>query len=184
MKLTQYQRQVLSNQHQILSMLQTDEHMSDYHEQMQEIYNDGFEYMYFEHGAYNDNEVLEEAECRDVFRIINMYDDLTYYWNNSDDLKENISEYAVIFPGFDLNDSIESKYYSFAKFLILKQNRFHDTGKMIREDINKLNSHGSGPGISGYLDILNRYEEVMANRSNTGVRNGMTLEEMKKILNR
>lgn len=184
MKLTQYQRQSLYNQHEILAKLETDEHMVKYHEQMQEIYNDGFESMYFEHGVCDDESVLDEAGCQQVLKILSMYDDLTFQWNNSDTLKENISEYHVKFPGFDLNDIVESKYHSFAKFLLIELGRYHDTRKMVSDDIDKLNSHGGGPGLDGYLDMLKRYNEIRANRDMFETNNNFTLEEIRKIINR
>lgn len=113
-----------------------------------------------------------------------MYDDLYYYWTNSVEINENIDEYKVMFPGFDLNDPVEDKYYSFVKFLIKEQGKFHDTRKLLETGkIRELNSHGSGPRLSGYISMLEKFEscrDKMINRKD----DSLTLEEMVSIVDR
>lgn len=155
--LSEVERGILLNQHKILSLLVDEEGVKKHHEEMVEIYESGYEYEYCIRDL---NEPLDVESCKLVYKIINMYDDLNYAWNTDEAVKEKVKARDVIFSGFDLNDPVETRLYSYAKFLILEQMKFHETGEMIRKDVSKLNSHGFGPKLSGYIDMLNRYSEV------------------------
>lgn len=182
MELSLYQRQVLSNQYAILAKLTEDKEEKKIYEDRQEIYEQGFEGEYFEHVPYED--VLDKYSCDLVYKIINMYDDLYYYWNDSENIKKNINEYDVKFPGFDLNDSVEHKFYSFAKFLLVNQGKFHDTREMLEsKEIQSLNSHGSGPGLAGYTVMLERFEAINKERFKRTDK-GLSLEDIKSIIDR
>lgn len=183
MSLSRFQRQTLYNQHKILELLSKDKEDIEYHEMMQEVYHSGYEGEYFEHGVYDEDGVLPEEYGKLVYSIINMYDDLYYYWKTSEELRENIDEYKVMFPGFDLNDAFEHKLYSFAKFLIEDLGKFHDTKDLLEENkIRELNSHGAGPGLSGYEAMLLKFEKHNSKRVRRDFSNGFTLEEMQDIL--
>lgn len=183
MKLTRVERQLLFNQHKLLGILSKDREDIKYHEMMQEVYNHGFESEYFEFGVYDDEATLPEENGKLVYKIINMYDELYYFWKTTEKLNSNIDEYEVMFPGFDLNDSFEHKLYSFAKFLIEDLDKFHDTNELYTKNkIKELNSHGSGPGVSGYKSMLEKYEKHNRNRIKRGVETSFTLDEMKDII--
>lgn len=182
MSLNQYQRQVLVNQHKILALLSTDDSDKSYHEMMREIYNSGYEYDYFEYGPYKDDQVLLEEDCKFVYEVINMYDDLYYYWKTNEEAKENIKEYDVMFSGFDLNDEHEGKLYSYANFLIKDLDKFHDTNDLLKEGkIRELNSHGAGPGISGYQQMLGKFKEYNSQRLHRD-NHDFTADELKDII--
>lgn len=181
MELSIFERQTLVNQYDILERLATDEHDKKFYSERKEIYEQGFEGEYFEYGP--NEEVLSSDECELVYKIVNMFDDLYYYWLNSSEIKDNIDEYKVMFSGFDLNDSVEHKYYSFVKFLIKDQGKFHDTRKLLEsKKIMDLNSHGMGPKLSGYTSMVERFEichkEMIKRKDNM-----LTLEEVKSVIN-
>lgn len=183
MSLTRTERQMLANQHQILSLLSTEKYDKEYHSMMYEVYYHGFEHEFFEHGVYDEDETLDNDSCKLVYSIINMYDDLYYYWKINEEAKQEIKEYRVMFPGFDLNHPYESKMYSFAKFLIEDLNRFHDTNDMLKEGkIPELNSHGSGPGVRGYRLMLEKFEKINDTRFSRDNKD-LTVEEIKDIIN-
>ncbi|UQF37866.1 YfbU family protein [Vagococcus lutrae] len=183
MQLTRIERQILFNQHKLLGILSKDKEDIKYHEMMQEVYYHGFESEYFEFGVYDNDGALLEEDGKLVYKIINMYDDLYYFWKTTEELKSNIDEHEVMFPGFDLNDSFEHKLYSFAKFLIDDLDRFHDTNDLYKSNkIRELNSHGAGPGVSGYKLMLEKYEEHNKNRIKRGIETSFTLDEMEDII--
>lgn len=180
MKLTKYERQVLMNQHAILELLSIDKEDKKYHATMKETYNSGYEGDYFEHGVYDT--FLAAEECEFVYELINMYDDLLWDWNNNEELQKEIENYRVHFPGFDLNDEKQSQYYSYARFLILDQNRFHENGDLIRKNPDKLNSHGSNPSIDAYKRRIEVFRETNSARIKRDDRH-FTVEEVETILN-
>lgn len=183
MVLSRFQRQILHNQHSILELLSKDEHDIKYHQMMKEVYYSGFEYEYFEHGVYDDDEILPEEHGRLVYKIINMYDELYYHWQNDEEISANIDEYYVQFPGFDLNHPEEHKYYSFAKFLIEDLGKFRETRELLERDKRySLNSHGSGPGVEGYRLMLEKFELHNSNRIERGVSSAFTVEEINDII--
>lgn len=181
MSLTRYERQVLANQHRILSLLLSNEDDKKFHKTMEEVYLSGYSYEYFEYGAYDDE--LPESDCKFVYEVINMYDDLYYYWSANEEISNNIKQHKVVFPGFDLNDSYEHRLYSFSKFLIEDLKKFHDTRELLENgEIKELNSHGSGPGANGYRLMLEKY--VKYNTGRMAERNrGLNLAEIEDILN-
>ena len=175
MELTLFQRQVLVNQYAILEKIAEDEDEKNFYHQKQEIYEQGFEYEYFENTPYTD--VLSREDCKLAYKIINMYDDLYFEWSNSKELREEIDEIYVSFPGFDLNDNVECKFYSYAKFLMQDLHKFHDSRKLMElSDFSKLNSHGFGPGLVGYQALLKRYNETYKPGTS------LTIENMKYII--
>lgn len=181
MKLTQFERQVLKNQHEILEKLSEDPSDKKYHSGMQEVYFWGYEYDYFEHGVVEDADTLSPEDGKFVFQVVNMYDDLYYYWENTEELKTQIDEYSVSFPGFDLNDPYESKLYSYVKHLMENKRIFHDTRKLF-ENGKSLNSHGSGPKARGYKQMLTIFDKNVERRRKRGPESPFTLSEMKEII--
>lgn len=181
MSLTVYQRQVLLNQHKILEMLSKEIDDKEYHKMMQEVYQSGYEYEYFEHGPYKDE--LSEEDCKFVYEVINMYDDLYFYWKSNEEFKNNVSSHKVMFPGFDLNHPFEHKLYSFSKFLIEDLGKFHDTRELLESgEIRELNSHGSGPGAQGYRLMFSKFEKYNDDRMKRE-KNDFTVEEFEDIVN-
>ncbi|MGX7048508.1 hypothetical protein RU86_GL000554 [Lactococcus piscium] len=181
MELSLFERQVLANQYDLLEKLSDDENDKEYYSQRKEIYELGFEGEYFEHVPYTDS--LSKEDCKFVYRIINLYDDLYYEWNQNDEIKNGIDSYQITFSGFDANDDIGYKLYSYAKFLIKDQGKFHDTRKLFKSGEITLNSHGMGPGIDGYHEMIERKEDLFKKKID-GHKNEWSLEDIKYILGR
>lgn len=181
MKLTIFERQLLKNQHEILEKLTEDEEQKQYHRNMQTVYQRGYEYEYFEYGAESDEYSLSEEDSKFVYEVINMYDDLSYYWNNTQEIKENVDEIDMNFPGFDLNDPFEGRLYSYASYLINDLNKFHETKENVRKG-KSLNSHGIGPGVKGYKIMLEKYNKINSERMKRGLDKSFTLEEIEEII--
>ncbi|MFL2100078.1 YfbU family protein [Desemzia sp. FAM 23989] len=181
MTLSIHQRQSLINQHKILEKLSDDKDDKKYHKTMQEVYHSGFEYEYFEYGPSEDT--LSVDDCKFVYEVVNMYDDLYFGWNNNEDIKNSVDEYKVMFPGFDLNDSHEYKLYSYTKFLIEDLGKFHDTSDLLKNGkIRELNSHGAGPGKHGYKLMLQKFQVHNAKRIKREDFQ-FTVEEIQDIVN-
>lgn len=156
-KLSDYERLVLMNQHKILEKLSDDEEEKKSHESMVTVYQSGYEDEYELDYIY---EPLDEEECIFTRELIAMYDSLYIYWKKDENIQSEIDELKVKFSGFDLNDNVESKFYNYADFLIRDKNLFHEVRDSVRKDPDSLNSHGFGPGLDRYKNILKKYKEI------------------------
>lgn len=175
-KLSDYERLVLMNQHKILEKLSDDEEEKKSHESMVTVYRSGYENEYELDCIY---EPLDEEECIFTRELIAMYEYLYICWKKDEKIQSEIDELKVKFSGFDANDNVESKFYSYADFLIRDQKLFHEVGDSVRKDPDSLNSHGFGPRLYGYKNILKKYKEIM------GVNNldySLSVDDFKNIL--
>ncbi len=182
MKLTRFERQVLRNQHQILELLTKEKNEKEYHSNMQRVYESGFESEYFWHGVSEDEDILRDEDCELVYNIINMYDDLYWHWQKDKELMNAINESDVKFRGFDLNHPFEWKLFAFAEFLIKEKGVFEQTKKLVLEKGMSLNSHGFGPGINGYRQMLKKFELHNSARLKRGTDSAFTVAEMNDII--
>ncbi|WP_416183521.1 MAG: LPD25 domain-containing protein [Pseudolactococcus raffinolactis] len=181
MELSLFERQVLINQYDLLERLSDDKSDKEYYSQRKEIYEQGFEGEYFEHVPYTDT--LSKEDCELTYKILNLFDDLSYEWDNNAEIKNGVDKYHVTFSGFDLNDRVECHFYSYAKFLIADQGKFHETRKLYESNEISLNSHGAGPGLSGYSSMIERKEELYDKKTD-GHKNEWSLEDIKFIIGR
>lgn len=181
MELSLFERQVLINQYDLLERLSDDKSDKEYYSQRKEIYEQGFEGEYFEHVPYTDT--LSKEDCELTYKILNLFDDLRYEWDNNAEIKNGVDKYHVTFSGFDLNDRVECHFYSYAKFLIADQGKFHETRKLYESNEISLNSHGAGPGLSGYSSMIERKEELYDKKTD-GHKNEWSLEDIKFIIGR
>lgn len=177
-KLSDYERLVLINQHKILEKLSDDEEEKKYHENLITIYQFGYEYEYEFEYIY---EPLDEEECKFTYELINMYDTLYFNWEKDEKIQLEIDERKVKFFGFDLNDNVESKFYGYANFLIRDKELFHEVGDSVRKDHDSLNSHGFGPGLDGYRNILKKYKEIRSVKLDN-VDYSLSVDDFKNIL--
>ena len=153
-------RLILANQYEILARLSTDEYEVKQYENMRDILYKGYVWGYdlVSEGLYNE---MSEVECRFVLDVLDMYGNLYFSWERSDEAKKSIQETLVLFKGFDLNDTQESKYYSFYRFLVEDLNRFNefkdwlDNGK-----IDGFNSHGFGPSMEKLERMVQKSKEL------------------------
>ncbi|WP_243395673.1 YfbU family protein [Sphingomonas oleivorans] len=110
MKLTQAERLSLWNQYEILKHVNPDD-IKEY-ERNQEILSNGFELYYSELNPSIYESGVDEATCREVQEILNVFRAITF---SCDRLKYTPKSYHAQFEGFDGNGS--TGHYGFAQFL-------------------------------------------------------------------
>lgn len=158
MKLTRTERWVLSNQLQILQILDPDN--QDDYKSTQKIIERGFEYLYDNRIQHinSDDQTMSESECILTIEILSMFRGITYSLEKIDDTT-GINLTYLKFAGFDGNN--EGKYLDFAFFFCneFDDERFSEIGK----GIDNFNSHL--PMLDAYLRMLevwntskNKYE--------------------------
>lgn len=182
MTLSQLERQILANQHEILSYVSEEPEEKQYHKSMVEVYQHGFESEYLLHGVSEDT--LSPEDCQNVSKILKMYDDLYYYWKKSGELQDSIEDRLVKFPGFDLQNDLESKCYLCVEHILGRDEHSFQEIQDLKKDGHDFNSHSYGPGYQGYLEMLNRYEEMQEQRMKRDLSSGFTVEEMEYITTR
>lgn len=89
----------------------------------------------------------------------------------------------MLFKGFDLNDPIESKYYSFYEFLVEQLGKYSEIKELMKEGkIEDFNSHGFGPNMSTLEEMIRKYAEIRESKRPMNFED-LTFEEMQTILN-
>lgn len=172
-------RLIIANQYEILSRLADDDYEKKQFENLRDIFVSGYSRYYSLATDFYSDEVSDE-ECKFVIDVLSLYRDLYYSWLNDKEAQESISEKDVLFQGFDLNDEIEVKYFSFYKFLVESLGRFEEIKELIAEQkIEGYNSHGFGPSMQKLNNmILKREEIISANNFN----DYLTAKEIAEIL--
>jgi uncharacterized protein len=152
MKLTRTERWILSNQLNILGILDPD-HKNDF-EVPKKIIEEGYEYLYSSCIQYisPDDEIVTEAESMLVLDILSMFRAITQSLERMED-KTGIDVDQLKFGGFDGNE--EGNYYSFAKFFCTEyyDQRFPEIGT----GYDNFNSHF--PILDVYKRMLQVWKE-------------------------
>ncbi len=160
MKLTIAERWILSNQLQILGILDNDQ--KDYYKYTKEIIDSGYELLYDESIPYitDGDEILTEDQGKLVRDTLIMFEMITRALQGIDD-KTGINLSQLKFAGFDGNN--EGKYLAFAKFLCREygEPRFLDIG----EGFDNYNSHC--PVLDAYKRMLTVWENSTSKYSLT-----------------
>ncbi|CAH0237377.1 YfbU family protein [Erwinia aphidicola] len=117
MDMTHAQRLILSNQYQMMAMLDPDN--AARYQRHQTIIERGFGLQMRE--LDNDFSQLPEAECRTLIAMMEMYHALHISWTN---LKEpqGIELRRLVFPGFDA--ASEGRYLGYVRFLVEVEGRY------------------------------------------------------------
>lgn len=120
MKLTRLERQMLWNQFQILSIIDTK--TGHEYEKYKEILINGFEYEYDEllSIVYPDSETVPSEIGKEVLDILQMYRQIEY--KTSKEVRDKYD--GELFEGFDGNN--EPKYYSFCCYYLDTIHRFDE----------------------------------------------------------
>ncbi|MDW0116233.1 YfbU family protein [Sporosarcina thermotolerans] len=123
MKLTKFERLMLSNQFKILEGLYPKEKKN--YELNRKALEEGYSLHY--NGAFESLSPVEltEDECREVLDILSMYRALTYSFEKLED-KSGITMESIKFNGFSENDEEESKRLSYTHYFIMDLNRFEE----------------------------------------------------------
>lgn len=176
------ERLMLANQYEILAKLINDEDEKRYYENLRDVFVSGFS-MYYSLATEHFSDEMSYEECRFVIDVLNMYRILYYSWKNNEEIKENIEEREVLFKGFDLNDDLESRYYSFCEFLVENLGRYSEIKELIEVGkIESLNSHGFGPSmekLSRMVEKSKEFDKIRHERNDFY----FTKEEIEEILN-
>ena len=164
MALNKFERRLLANQYQILSML--DQSNAEHYEKMQEALQKGYE------SYYNDEifgwifDGLSESESTLVIDAMDMYFAIQRAYDALDD-KAEIEERRTKFPGFDGNH--ETAYMSYARFVVEREGRF----SLLKPSSADFNSH---------TPMLDRYRRMIDNWKLTANRYELTRDEITAIL--
>ncbi|NCA65941.1 hypothetical protein C6A78_27490 [Bacillus cereus] len=180
--LSKRERLILANQYDILSRLAEGEYEKKEFENLRDIFTSGYTKYYSLATEHFDDEVSQD-ECKFTVDVLSLYRDLYYSREHSDEAKAAIDEKDVLFKGFDLNHGIESKYYSFSKFLVEQLGRYREIKELMEAGkIESYNSHGSGPSMRKLSAMISKWNEIK-NRDEYNRPDDLTTEEIIEILN-
>jgi uncharacterized protein YfbU (UPF0304 family) len=180
--LSKRERLILANQYDILSRLAKGEYEKKEFENLRDIFTSGYTRYYSLATERFEDEVSEE-ECKFVVDVLDLYRDLYYSREHSAEAKATINEDDVLFRGFDLNDGIQVKYFSFYKFLVEQLGRYEEIKELIKaKKIEDYNSHGFGPSMQKLTAMIAKRKEII-NRDDFGRPDDLTVEEITEILN-
>lgn len=155
MKLSRIERLILLNQYHILEALYPEQ--KEYFERAQEAIGEGYELEYesLAQHVYDDKDTLNEEQCREVTKILSMFDALRVSYNAQED-KTGIEEESITFRGFDGNDRVESAYLGYVRYLT-------SGGKF--KELSKGGDFNSHMGmLSNYRDMLEKYQNIETER--------------------
>jgi uncharacterized protein len=162
--LNKFERRLLANQYQILSLL--DQSNADHYEKLQEALEKGYE------SYYNDEifgwifDGMSESESKLVIDAMDMYFAIQRAYDTLDD-KAEIEERRTKFPGFDGNH--ETAYMSYARFVVEREGRF----SLLKPSSVDFNSH---------TPMLDRYRRMIDNWKLTTNQYKLTPDEITAIL--
>ncbi|MDK7537778.1 YfbU family protein [Bacillus paranthracis] len=180
--LSKRERLILANQYDILSRLAEEEYEKKEFEDLRDIFASGYT-RYYSLATEHFADEVDQEECKFVVDVLDLYRDLYYSREHSVEAKDAINESDVLFKGFDLNDEIESKYYSFYKFLVDQLGRYGEIKELMEAGrIESYNSHGFGPNMRKLAAMISKRNEIK-DRDEYNRPNDLTTEEINEILN-
>src|SRR5262245_16898442 len=112
MRLTRAERLVLANQYRILEKLYPEE--ASYFENSRSVVEQGYEleYAWIAERVYDEAQCLSTEECREVYKILQMHEDLVRSYESLAD-KTGIDKADILFCGFDGNH--EAKWLGYCE---------------------------------------------------------------------
>jgi|SRR5690606_25214541 len=157
-------RLILANQYEILSRLSNDDYEKEQFENLRDIFVSGYSRYYSLSTEFFSDEVSDD-ECKFVVDVLSLYRDLYFSRKNSEEIQNAIVEKDVLFKGFDLNDDLEVKYYSFYRFLVEKLGRFEEIKELVElGKIDDYNSHGFGPSMQKLSKMITKRNEIISQK--------------------
>ncbi|MGE8037952.1 YfbU family protein [Lysinibacillus sp. JNUCC-51] len=175
-------RLMIANQYEILSRLTNDDYEKRQYENLRDIFVSGYS-KYYSLATEWFSEEVNPVECKFVVEVLNLYRDLYFSWSRNEEARKIIDEDEVLFKGFDLNDDVEVKYFSFYKFLVEQLDQYSEIKEFMQEGkIEDFNSHGFGPSMNTLKTMIQKHNEI---KTSKGFRSSddLTFEEIKEILN-
>ncbi|HDR7595222.1 TPA: YfbU family protein [Bacillus mycoides] len=180
--LSKHERLILANQYEILFRLAKDEDEKINFTNLRDIFTSGYS-RYYSHATEFFSEEVSPQECKFVIQVLNLYRDLYFSRKRNKEALTSIAEENVLFKGFDLNDDVGSKYYSFYKFIVEQQGGYDYIRELIKEGkIEGYNSHGFGKNLNELERMVMKRQEIINGRDSILRANDLTLEEIKEIL--
>lgn len=174
------ERLFFANQYEILSMLTEDEYEKEQFEILKDIFVSGYS-RYYSFATERFEDEVSDEQCKFVVDVLTLYYDLYFSRKNNEEVMEHIEEEDVLFKGFDLNDEIEGKYYSFYKFLVEKLGRFEEFKNLIKLGKINYNSHGFGPSMEKLEKMIFKRNSIKEKQRIIG-NNHLSVEEINEIL--
>lgn len=180
MELSFKERLILTNQYEILAGLSKNDFEIRKNKNLAEIFKKGYSRNYCD--ATSDfSEELSPEECQFVVDVLDLYRDLYWSWEKSTEIQDSIEKRNILFPGFDMNDPKEVRYLTYCRFMVEDQGKWGEIKQLIdNEEIEGLNSHGSGPTIE-QLQLMIEKRKTIRNENNKWAE-PLSLEEIKDIL--
>lgn len=180
--LSMKERLIFANQYEIMSRLTEDEYEKKQFENLRDIFVSGYS-RYYSLATEHFSEEVSDEECKFVIDVLSLYRDLYYTRKRNKEVQNSIEEKEVLFKGFDLNDEIEVKYFSFYKFLVEQLGRFEEIKELMNSgEIEDYNSHGFGPSMQKLANMVSKRNEIR-NEAGFFRHDELTVEEIKEILN-
>ncbi len=166
------ERIILANQLRILERL--DEGEAKYYSHLRDALERGYELEYAELATAFSDDGLTEAECNEVYEILEMHRALNYGQRELP-ADAGISAADVKFRGFDGNN--ETRHMAYVRF-IRSEEKYEEMG-----DPNGFNSHM--PMLGRYRRMLRVYEQIKTEQRRTGEdisHDDLTVDEIRQIL--
>lgn len=174
MKLDRKDRFMISNQLKILEALYPDE--AGYYATQRTAFEEGYESHYEWAMEQIADEVLPEADSKEVIDTLDMFRALRVSYNQLKD-KDGITEYDINFRGYDGNDSVECKLMGYARYFVVELKRF---GEILEEQGEHFDFNSHGEMREVYKRMLEKWLAVPAGRG-AGQRHNLTKEQLKEI---
>ncbi|WP_424475375.1 YfbU family protein [Oceanobacillus kimchii] len=176
------ERLLFANQYEILSRLANDKYEKEQYENLRDIFSSGYS-RYYSFATEHFSDEVSDEECKFVIDVLNLYRDLYYSREHSEEAQNLIEEENVLFKGFDLNDSLEVKYFSFYKFLVEQLGRYGEIKELMDSGkIEDYNSHGFGPSMDRLTKMISKRNEILE-RDKYHRHDDLTIKEINEILN-
>ena len=173
--MTLTERRILANQYRILAALTKDTDERGHYQEQIEILQDGYE-MFFDDQNFS-SEVMTAEACKEVLKILSMYEDLLLSFRKLSD-KTGIDAEHVAFPGFDGNN--ETKGMGFAQFFCEKYDGGGRFKSLKKAKGFAYNSHRSSFPL--YRAMLREHEAIREAKKSIGGHEPLTNDEIKQIL--
>lgn len=168
MELTEAERWILSNQFEILKRLSEPEEAEEFALD-REVVECGYSLLYNDSSMHIYPATPQEV-CQEVVDILDMFRALQRCYAESDE-KPAINKHDIEFLGFDGNN--ESTMFSFAKFFMLRMDRFEELAESLKGD---LNSHM--PMLQKYRPMLQLWKSLPSEK-----RYRLRAEDIERIAN-
>jgi len=161
MKLTSKERVFLANQFKILEALYPDE--AYIYERHRTALECGYTLQY---GWITEwfSEELSEAECQEVWDILEMYRSLKFAYNRLTN-KNEITEEEIRFQGFDENE--EARLMGYADYIIRDLGRYNEL---------------SGIDLNAHRPCLERYRKMLAEWNRSADKYNLEKDDILRII--